>query len=171
MKKNSEDDEGTDAIPFTDKMRQQLTMLAEAVIDAIMATKVDDVIADKVAASFNEIMKEIIRFKPDIAIEQPLMEIGNSMISTIMVKSISIAVDELCKNETLFTSRQVIVNAIRGELMNDNRSFIISGKQVSTLPANISAYTDDPAIISAYQQLVETLSDEQFLIEKFTGGL
>lgn len=130
-------DEGVNTIPMTSELRGLQVTFAESVIEGVMAGAIDDELGYKVAASFKALFMCITRLMLDPEIDPMLIEAGSLIITEATVDAFSVAVEEICKNKVLFDNRQVLANAIRGEMIDDNRSFIIADASPKGLVGDI----------------------------------
>jgi hypothetical protein len=146
------------AIPITDETRKKVLNLGEAMIKAITIGELQPENEIEISGVITDIILDVFDSIPGSE-DLPVFGIGIAINFAVdaTLEAIALFIHELRKNKVLFDNRQVLVNASHGEMMNDNRQFMILGIKNSLVHDDISAYTDDPKILNAYKQFIKKI--------------
>lgn len=146
---------GTAAIPINERLKVKVASFVESVISVISAGKMEPDHALVISRTMKEVLDETLGFMPGI---EELIEFDRNIAMNFAIgttiNAIIMVVQELQRNTILFDNRQVIVNAMHGEMLknnSDNSLFLVTGMD-SLMNEDISGYTDDPKILKAYKQ-------------------
>ena len=148
-------------IPYTDDIKITASAFAESIINAISLCK----ITNDVEINVRETMIDLVCLlldKSGLFADIPEIARGISVNLSIIafVDALGIFLNEIRKNKVMFENRQVIINTMRGELIKDNRSFLVGDSK--GLFFNISEYTDDPKVIKAYNKIQNKIKHKKW---------
>jgi hypothetical protein len=151
---------GTTAIPINERLKVKVSSFVESVISVISAGKMEPDHALAISRTMKDVLDETITFIPGIEeLSEAKRNIAMNFAIGATINAIIMVVQELQKNKILFDNRQVIVNAMHGEMLKsngDDSQFLVTGAD-SLISEDISEYTDDPKILRAYDQFLKKL--------------
>jgi hypothetical protein len=164
MKKTDEmveketEDSRVDEIPYTDDMKKSVGMFVESIIIAINTCELDIDIKTAIYESMEDLIYLIL--DNDVEFDKLPVFARNMMIRKsieFVMDALKMFLDEIKKSEVMFQNRHVIANAIRGEMVKDDRSFVMISNSHPLFHDDISAYTDDPKVIAEYDKIMKRL--------------